>query len=91
MSQTNPPDPVSTHDSYAEIANRATKLTAKEAVWREKQPFLEQQGYMLRPRYRPGWIPSWKDDNSRVYTADDGIFLPVSSLLACSEKSCCIR
>lgn len=42
-------------------------LTPDEVTWRDKQPLLESAGYMLRPRYRPGWVPSWtKDDNKNV-------------------------
>ncbi|KAK0452113.1 kinase-like domain-containing protein [Desarmillaria tabescens] len=33
-----------------------------EMFWVNNQPFLASQGYMLRPRYHPGWIPSWKSD-----------------------------
>ena len=67
-------------DSYAKIADKASKLSAKEAVWRDRQLFLEQRGYMLRPRFRPGWVPSWKGNTRLVYTADDGIILLVSTL-----------
>jgi hypothetical protein len=27
--------------------------------WVERQEALERTGYMLRPRYHPGWKPSW--------------------------------
>lgn len=30
-----------------------------ELFWCRHQPWLQTKGYMLRPRYRPGWIPSW--------------------------------
>ncbi|KAI0724169.1 kinase-like domain-containing protein [Fomitopsis betulina] len=29
-----------------------------ELAWIRRQPWLQSRGYMLRPRYRPGWIPS---------------------------------
>ncbi|KAJ7449256.1 kinase-like domain-containing protein [Mycena latifolia] len=35
-----------------------TNLVEEEYMWAHYQPFLEEQGYMLRPRYRPGWVPS---------------------------------
>ncbi|KAI0071999.1 hypothetical protein K474DRAFT_1651740 [Panus rudis PR-1116 ss-1] len=35
------------------------RLLDHERFWAEHQPWLSQQGYMLRPRYRPGWTPSW--------------------------------
>ncbi|KAJ7743241.1 hypothetical protein DFH07DRAFT_964178 [Mycena maculata] len=34
-----------------------TTLGETEQEWARYQPFLEQEGYMLRPRYRPGWVP----------------------------------
>ena len=36
------------------------KLASGEEWWRDHQEWLAQQGYMLRSRYRPGWVPSWK-------------------------------
>ncbi|KAJ7100959.1 hypothetical protein B0H15DRAFT_899862 [Mycena belliarum] len=35
-------------------------LTLIDDYWRKLQPFLEECGYMLRPRFRPGWTPSWE-------------------------------
>ena len=29
-----------------------------EYFWRDHQPWLQTQGYMLRPRYHPDWVPS---------------------------------
>lgn len=31
-----------------------------EVVWRHLQPWLQSIGYMLRPRYHPGWVPPWQ-------------------------------
>jgi len=38
-------------------------LTAAESFWRDHSSWLEEQGYHLRPRYRPDWKPSWLDKN----------------------------
>jgi hypothetical protein len=35
-------------------------LDPGERWWRDMGPFLEQSGYKLRPRYQPGWRPSWE-------------------------------
>lgn len=35
------------------------KLSKAECWWRDHQSWLAEQGYMLRPRYRSGWTPSW--------------------------------
>ncbi|RPD57478.1 hypothetical protein L227DRAFT_613500 [Lentinus tigrinus ALCF2SS1-6] len=56
----------------AEIARRVAELEASgqplgqldsiEIWWRDHQEWLAEKGYMLRPRYRPGWKPSWAND-----------------------------
>ncbi|KAI0358584.1 hypothetical protein OH77DRAFT_1449121 [Trametes cingulata] len=42
------------------------KLTSGECWWRDHQQWLAELGYMLRPRYRPGWEPSWKKNPGRM-------------------------
>ncbi|PSS37271.1 hypothetical protein PHLCEN_2v909 [Hermanssonia centrifuga] len=49
----------------AEVAAFHAELSDFELRWRDKQEFLASKGYMLRPRYRPGWVPSWSTDSSR--------------------------
>lgn len=44
----------------AESGRTGAQLQEREKVWRDKQPFLASQGYSLRPRYHPGWRPSWE-------------------------------
>ncbi len=43
-----------------------------EAWWVERQEALEPVGYMLRPRYRPGWKPSWTDTDKQYFRCEDG-------------------
>ncbi|KAJ6538869.1 kinase-like domain-containing protein [Mycena vulgaris] len=38
------------------------ELTESEIYWRDHYDWLKECGYQLRPRFRPGWIPSWKTD-----------------------------
>ncbi|KAH9839151.1 kinase-like domain-containing protein [Rhodofomes roseus] len=33
-------------------------LLLDELYWCDRQPWLQEHGYMLRPRYRPGWKPT---------------------------------
>ena len=55
------------------------KLTMEEQFWAARQPFLESRGYVLRPRYHPDWVPSWKGKpRGEVFKAEDGYSLPVS-------------
>lgn len=39
--------------------SKLNQLTKAECWWRDHQGWLAERGYMLRPRYRPGWEPSW--------------------------------
>lgn len=41
-------------------------LDLVEAWWVERQEVLERADYMLRPRYHPGWKPSWAGTNKRL-------------------------
>ncbi|KAJ8481569.1 hypothetical protein ONZ51_g5906 [Trametes cubensis] len=52
-------------------------LSAEEVYWRDRQELLESRGYMLRPRYRPDWIPSWRGKpRNAMFQAEDGYRLP---------------
>ncbi|KAL6306695.1 hypothetical protein BKA93DRAFT_912475 [Sparassis latifolia] len=52
------------------------KLEPDEERWRDRQQFLESRGYMLRPRYRPGWIPSWTGTRRNPVFCEDSKALP---------------
>ncbi|KAL0570540.1 hypothetical protein V5O48_011423 [Marasmius crinis-equi] len=47
-------------------------LTEYEVFWRDRQQWLEKQGYMLRPRFHPGWVPSWIGSNRLRLKFEDG-------------------
>jgi hypothetical protein len=54
-----------------------------EYFWVDHQPFLLSCGYMLRPRYHPAWVPSWKlakPENMRPFNCEDGSGLLVSTV-----------
>jgi hypothetical protein len=57
-----------------------------ETWWVDRQVALEQAGYLLRSRYRPGWKPSWTGTNKFYLDCEDGQCIDVSvialSLLA---------
>lgn len=57
-------------------------LDRREAWWLERQEALEAAGYMLRARYRPGWIPSWRGTTQSYFDVEDGQPLSVSSSYA---------
>ena len=49
-----------------------------ERWWVERQEALEQAGYMLRPRFRPGWQPSWTGTKKHYLDCEDGRSIRVS-------------
>lgn len=51
-------------------------LDEHEESWRDRQLFFERRGYMLRPRYRPGWVPSWRLNGKSPFVSEDAILLP---------------
>ncbi|EAU85847.2 other/AgaK1 protein kinase [Coprinopsis cinerea okayama7 len=38
------------------------ELGRSEVYWRDHYEWFKEQGFELRARYKPGWIPSWKTD-----------------------------
>ena len=49
-----------------------------ERWWVDRQMALEQAGYMLRTRYRPGWKPSWVGTKKFYLDVEDGQTVGVS-------------
>ena len=54
---------------------------SEELFWVYHQPWLEQQGYSLRPRFHPDWVPSWLGTDIWPLDTDDGVPIHVSSSL----------
>ena len=49
------------------------KVRGPESWWPTRQEALEHAGYMLRPRYRPGWTPSWLTTGKEYFSSEDGL------------------
>lgn len=47
-------------------------LSESERYWRDRKIWLEEKGYMLRPRYHPEWTPSWKNTEKNPTDCEDG-------------------
>ncbi|QRV72162.1 Tyrosine kinase specific for activated [Ceratobasidium sp. AG-Ba] len=45
--------------------------TPAEKRWVSYQPYLLSKGYQLRPRYRQGWVPSWRTSGKRIHECED--------------------
>ncbi|KAI0325868.1 kinase-like protein [Cubamyces sp. BRFM 1775] len=48
-------------------------LLPSEVWWMERQPYLQEAGYVLRPRYWPNWRPSWLGTNRHPMYCEDSI------------------
>ncbi|KAF7797588.1 hypothetical protein EIP86_008788 [Pleurotus ostreatoroseus] len=72
----------------ARLQHISAQLSNGEIWWRDHQQWLQEKGYMLRPRYRPGWIPSWegKPDMDPL-SCEDGILQSRDSLLDATRIS----
>ena len=79
-----PADPIAQatedlHRTIAESQLHRAKLSIGEVWWRDHQAWLQERGYMLRPRYRPGWVPSWEGKpDVDPFSCEDGIVQDVS-------------
>jgi hypothetical protein len=51
----------------------ASRLNALETAWRDRYDYLVDNGYRLRPRYRPGWKGSWLGSGKSLAECEDAI------------------
>ncbi|KAI0795408.1 hypothetical protein C8Q75DRAFT_745820 [Abortiporus biennis] len=58
---------------HIKVGNERRRLSGIELFWRNRQPFFESKGYMLRPRYKPGWVPSWNENDIHWDRAEDAV------------------
>ncbi|KAK0244053.1 hypothetical protein EDD85DRAFT_1017806 [Armillaria nabsnona] len=42
-----------------------------EIFWHKHATWLKECGYELRPRFRPGWVPSWTITKKELYECED--------------------
>ncbi|EIM87934.1 uncharacterized protein STEHIDRAFT_138450 [Stereum hirsutum FP-91666 SS1] len=55
-------------------------LSRHERVWRSRQKWLEERGYMLRSRYKPDWVPSWTGTKKWFDDCADGQGNPADNI-----------
>lgn len=60
-----------------EVALVLSTLSPEEEKWRDRYGMLRDEGYELRPRFRPGWKASWLESGADPYKCEDGELLPV--------------
>ncbi|KAJ7785303.1 kinase-like domain-containing protein [Mycena maculata] len=56
-------------------------LYSNEEFWVDSQPFLLTQGYQLRPRYRPDWVPSWTVKKNFYHEYEDRLSIHMRRVL----------
>jgi hypothetical protein len=54
-------------------------LHPEEMFWVHLQPWLADQGYTVRPRFRPGWKASWLGTEKQWWESEDGQLSAVST------------
>ena len=59
-------------------AMKECRLFEAEIFWRDHFHWLKEQGYLLRPRYHPDWVASWKDSEKGWRDVEDGQVARVS-------------
>ncbi|KAH9920130.1 kinase-like domain-containing protein [Fomitopsis serialis] len=62
-------------------------LEEHEYFWRDRQPWLQERGYELRPRYRPDWKPSWLGSGRPYVLCEDGQSTLVDTILDATRQS----
>lgn len=66
---------------YAKLTRESIfNLTPSELFWHARHRYLQDHGYTLRPRYLPGWEPSWMKNKNDPLFAEDAIMLFVRLL-----------
>lgn len=57
-------------------------LHSSERFWSDNEPWLASHGYLLRPRHRWGWTPSWNARTSEgLEDAEGGLENRVSLIM----------
>ncbi len=64
------------------LTDTGDTLDEFEGFWRDRYDWLGSIGYQLRPRYKPGWIPSWRGTDKLRFNCEDGITVAVGGALA---------
>ncbi|KAJ7153503.1 hypothetical protein C8R43DRAFT_1002273 [Mycena crocata] len=54
-------------------STRRETLSNLECFWRDYALWFKERGYLLRPRYQPGWEPSWVKSGKEYWFAEDSI------------------
>jgi len=56
-------------------------LSENELWWTRHFQWLKDCGYLLRPRYAPDWVPSWRGTKKGRYSCEDSVTAMVGNIL----------
>ncbi|KIJ18443.1 hypothetical protein PAXINDRAFT_97248 [Paxillus involutus ATCC 200175] len=63
------------------------ELDSREVWWRNQFEWLKARGYLLRPRYSPEWVASWKNSDKRWFRSEDSRNLEVEHIIDATRLS----
>jgi hypothetical protein len=67
---------------FGQRDRRPGALTENETWWCQHYLWLKSQGYLLRPRYAPDWVPSWEGTDRNPFACEDGHCMRVRDVSA---------
>ncbi|KZT10870.1 uncharacterized protein LAESUDRAFT_672427 [Laetiporus sulphureus 93-53] len=62
-------------------------LLPDERFWCDHYAWLKDQGYVLRPRYRPGWVPIWAGTDAFFWNQEDGVVSDYGHIMDATRSS----
>lgn len=65
---------------HAELSD-TSPLSENELWWSRHFHWLKDRGYLLRPRYAPDWVPSWRGTKKDRFSCEDNVTSKVSDTL----------
>ena len=68
-----PPDPIPIYKPNQPDSHYPPSLNRFERIWHDRYHFLLEKGLELRPRYRPGWTPSWLKAKGEFFICEDSL------------------
>ncbi|KAJ7760953.1 kinase-like domain-containing protein [Mycena metata] len=75
-------EPVEMEDVPMQSEHEVNGLQTEELFWRNHQLWLQECGFMLRPRFRRDWVPSWQTDPKLVpFLCEDAIPLAATQIV----------
>ncbi|KAJ6538850.1 kinase-like domain-containing protein [Mycena vulgaris] len=65
----------------ARAAVEENRLSDHEIFWRDHNSWFKERGYVLRARYQPDWVASWKNTTGSTRKCEDKVFPPGGRVL----------